>query len=561
MSVRFGRRAFALGAASVWLPGCEEDEASGPPPVTTPVTQRVAVVGAGIAGLHCAYCLKASDIEVQVYEAQNRPGGRVLTAREVFPDLYPSQTDADVLCELGAEFIGTNDACMRRLANELGIELEDASTGVPPDLKGRRYRVGGLDLDESAILTEFEQASPAFTSALQPGGEERARLDNTSLSAWLDANLPPKQFPLLGPVLSSAFRWEFGREPEELSALNLSALIGDPVSGKLELFQRRDARFRVSAISSAMSSAVPGMDQFAIRLTRALQDRVHFENRLTRITPKGDKFTLLFERPNGTGFETDADHVVLAVPFSVLREIDLSAVKLSPVKRTVIRELGYGTASKLAAAFARRTWRRNLYTGEVMDETRRLWDGALKALKPNTEYGLLTAMIGGKAGTASGTGAADATFQALLPELERLFPGITEDYVAGSAVRAHWPSSPYSLGSNSCYLPGQWALQGSEAQREGNLHFCGEHCSLDFQGRLEGAAETGAMAAGEIIEDLGETFSSYLAQLLRLKHQFDQPYDYEAKRDQPQANLTLLSRLGQVTEAHAEFVASSLGGP
>ena len=75
--------------------------------------------------------------------------------------------------------------------------------------------------------------------------------------------------------------------------------------------------------------------------------------------------------------------------------------------------------------------------------------------------------------------------------------------MAGSAVRMHWPTHPHTKGSYACYKPGQWGTWGEEGKRVGNLHFCGEHCSLDFQGFMEGAAETGAMVAVEILDDLG----------------------------------------------------------
>jgi monoamine oxidase len=38
--------------------------------------------------------------------------------------------------------------------------------------------------------------------------------------------------------------------------------------------------------------------------------------------------------------------------------------------------------------------------------------------------------------------------------------------------------------------------------RQGNCHFAGEHCSVGFQGFMEGGAETGASAAQEIIADV-----------------------------------------------------------
>jgi monoamine oxidase len=36
----------------------------------------------------------------------------------------------------------------------------------------------------------------------------------------------------------------------------------------------------------------------------------------------------------------------------------------------------------------------------------------------------------------------------------------------------------------------------------GNCHFAGEHMSIDFQGYLNGAVETGQRAAADILADL-----------------------------------------------------------
>jgi hypothetical protein len=43
---------------------------------------------------------------------------------------------------------------------------------------------------------------------------------------------------------------------------------------------------------------------------------------------------------------------------------------------------------------------------------------------------------------------------------------------------------------------------GSEAPREGNLFFAGEHCSRVYQGYMEGACETAEQVAWEILSDL-----------------------------------------------------------
>jgi monoamine oxidase len=41
-----------------------------------------------------------------------------------------------------------------------------------------------------------------------------------------------------------------------------------------------------------------------------------------------------------------------------------------------------------------------------------------------------------------------------------------------------------------------------EGEPVGNLYFAGEHCSADFQGYMEGAAETGVNAAMMVLKAL-----------------------------------------------------------
>jgi monoamine oxidase len=62
---------------------------------------------------------------------------------------------------------------------------------------------------------------------------------------------------------------------------------------------------------------------------------------------------------------------------------------------------------------------------------------------------------------------------------------------------------PNLLGSYACWRIGQYTLFGGyEGVRQGPVLFAGEHCSVEFQGYMEGAAREGARAAGEIVQDL-----------------------------------------------------------
>jgi monoamine oxidase len=74
--------------------------------------------------------------------------------------------------------------------------------------------------------------------------------------------------------------------------------------------------------------------------------------------------------------------------------------------------------------------------------------------------------------------------------------------MAGSAIRQHWPTAPHALGSYACWRVGQARFGGLEGEAEGRYHFCGEHTSVDAQGYMEGAAETGLRAAQEVLSAL-----------------------------------------------------------
>ena len=90
-----------------------------------------------------------------------------------------------------------------------------------------------------------------------------------------------------------------------------------------------------------------------------------------------------------------------------------------------------------------------------------------------------------------------------LGQLENVFPGITPLW-NGRATLAAWSKNPYSLGAYS-YWPTDYCHRyaGYEGVRQGNTHFAGEHCSIDFQGYMEGGAVEGRRAAQEVLADLG----------------------------------------------------------
>jgi monoamine oxidase len=102
-----------------------------------------------------------------------------------------------------------------------------------------------------------------------------------------------------------------------------------------------------------------------------------------------------------------------------------------------------------------------------------------------------------------GDGTPEAQLTARLGLLDEIFPGTSSAYIQDSAVRMHWPTVEHTRGSYACYLPGQAGYSGIEGERVSNLHFCGEHTSVEFQGYMNGGVESGERVASEILGDLG----------------------------------------------------------
>ena len=64
---------------------------------------------------------------------------------------------------------------------------------------------------------------------------------------------------------------------------------------------------------------------------------------------------MTFSTPGRTQTVT-ADHVILTLPFAVLRTLDYVGCRLRPLKKTAITQLGAGRNAKLQLQFKSRYW-------------------------------------------------------------------------------------------------------------------------------------------------------------------------------------------------------------
>ena len=112
----------------------------------------------------------------------------------------------------------------------------------------------------------------------------------------------------------------------------------------------------------------------------------------------------------------------------------------------------------------------------------------------------MTLYSGGKLSLEAGQGTADAAAARLLPGFERAHPGTLAERNTKPAQRMHWPGYEWTKASYAAYRPGQWTtIAGAEGKPIGNLFFAGEHTSYDFQGFMNGAAQSGVDAAKAVM--------------------------------------------------------------
>jgi monoamine oxidase len=173
---------------------------------------------------------------------------------------------------------------------------------------------------------------------------------------------------------------------------------------------------------------------------------------------------------------------------------------------TGIEKLGYGNNVKLHLQFKSRLWNQSgpwgISSGSSFADTgyQNTWD-VTRAQDGRT--GILVDYTGGDTAAQLQSNPSMVQSHAItfLSQLDPVFPGITLQW-NGKATLDAPALDPNIRGSYSYWKLGQYTLfSGSERERSGNCHFAGEHCSINFQGFMEGGAQEGARAAGEILAD------------------------------------------------------------
>jgi monoamine oxidase len=456
--------------------------------------KRVLVLGAGLAGLTAAWELDQAGHEVVVIEAQTRPGGRVLTLREGFSPGLSAEAGAmsfsysyrhllhyvqlfqvphESLATAAIRSAGGN--ALYHLQGKRLLTRADGTADWPFDLTAEERALGQAGIFRKYLLSVFDEVGdPAQFYAFPEWVRAHDQKTLPELAAERGASRGAQE------LIRSTF-WFADYHGDQDSAA--ACLLAD-----LSLFYRGQEAYGFPGGSDALPLA------FASRL----REQIRYGAEVVRIEQRPEQVEIVF-RAGGMLDRITADRVVCAIPFSVLRHIEISP-PFSPPKREVVSGLEYKPVTRVFLQVRRRFWASEGVTGGAMTDLPigQVQEHPILRTGAEGDRALLEAHVRGDAAPALDDMTEDGRLRFVLAQMGEVHPGV-DRYFEGGRSKS-WQDDPWARGALASFRVGQMTNWLPRIVRpEGRIHFAGEHTSI-FPATMEGAIESGVRAAREIDE-------------------------------------------------------------
>jgi monoamine oxidase len=426
---------------------------------------RVAIVGAGLAGLTAARELGRRGAESVIFDPRDRVGGRVWTSRDFANGGH---------AELGADLIEDEQDCVLELAKASGctpVRILRGGFGfhATGDPGMTRYIPGWEKLEKrlQPLVDAYKVSEQRWDTAIA------RRLACESVGAWLAR----VRASAIERKMLTGMRGFFLADPSELALLMLVdqfATVGNPAEAKM---------YRLKEGNDALPRA----------LAKRVRGAVHLQTTVLAISgsARGVRFTVADRR--GRRSQVRVDYAIVTAPASTLRDIEIRPA-LPPRQREAIATLAYGRATRVLAEFNRRFWRapmRRRAFGTDAD-TGAVWDGSEQQWGRG---GILSLLAGGSASDGLQRLVSQG-WRALARELAWLG---ANRHTPRTLKMVVWERDPWARGGYAVFTAGfDPDLRAWLSRPHGRIVFAGEHTSIESQGYMNGAVESGLRAVEEI---------------------------------------------------------------
>jgi len=452
------------------------------------IKPKVAVIGAGIAGLTAAYRLHQADIDVHVYEARGRVGGRILTA-----------IVNDQIVELGGHNICDGGAAdnLHRLIDEFGIEITKTRGSI-----NNNYFTGD-ELISVRKLLDPKEFDPVILKTQLADIASRSSNMLGCLKEFFHGE------DLLYKIFATRLSGYEGGTVEKLSSFYVRTFYHQLLGGICAVHQSGD----FEDYSLNFMRIKGGNSLLPQKLAQHLDQRVHLNMALAKVSKdSGGSYVLSFK----DGQMVKADVLVLAIPCSVYSDISFDPEIISEERYETIKNIQYGTTAKILVPFA----------SSPENPVQLISDRSLAFL--DSRKNVLTLYYVGEASRFSEETIANTYLQDR-PMIEMGYPTICPPFsnpifaqdipfaVYDGPVGYSWPNDPYVKGSYSYISQGQEEALLNTVQEDGEevkalfapidqtLYFAGEHATIfiDILGTMEAGCESGERVARMIQKAVG----------------------------------------------------------
>jgi monoamine oxidase len=430
-------------------------------------SQKVLVIGAGIAGLAAAQKLQKNGFQVTVLEGRDRIGGRIYTDRSLgFP------------VDLGASWMhGITDNPIGTLAQkgQISIVPTDWDHTLVYDSNGNP--ISDDDADASlALCQEIREQAKLLAETWEKDLSFAAAVEQILASQ----TLTPQQSQLVRWWLNCELVLEIGADLESISSWWVD---------EGEILDRDDYLFP------------QGYDQIIDGLAKNLD--IHLQQKVTEINYFNYGVSVTTDRGNFT-----ADATIVTLPLGVLQS---GTIKFSPLlppnKQAAINRLKMSSFNKIILKFPYQFWPEEYHAFDYLCEGEADFFCEFLNLAIYSQQSALMAFTGGSFAEKIEQLSEAEIVERIMLLLRRSYGEIASATLRDripqpeSVMITRWNQDPFSFGAYS-YIPvgGDISDRDILAEPVGDrLFFAGEATDRDYASTVHGAYLSGIREAKRII--------------------------------------------------------------